>query len=195
MNISKASKLFEVCYFIEDKEFKIWPDLVISEIELLISTSSIQFVTSTILWFADVSKWIADIINHWIRDINKWIADINKWISDINNSIADINNLIADIYLQIHFYYGKWRSTHLHGIMGCPSCEIWRQLTVSSVWVFLFYKSPISPEMGSPCAWDRNHGLFCVPTLPVCSARLIYIGFLNEACTRDVGYITSQSRQ
>ena len=47
----------------------------------------------------------------------------------------------------------------------------------------------------SPRAWDRNHGLFCVPTLPVCSERLIYIIFLNEACARDVGYMTSQSRQ
>ena len=24
-------------------------------------------------------------------------------------------------------YTWKWRSTHLRGIMGCPSCEIWRQ--------------------------------------------------------------------
>ena len=75
------------------------------------------------------------------------------------------------------------------------SCSHEHMLTVSSVWVFLFYKSPISPEMGSPWAWDRNHGLFCMPTLPVCSARLTYIIFLNEACARDVGYFTSQSRQ
>ena len=75
------------------------------------------------------------------------------------------------------------------------SCSHEHMLTVSSVWVFLFYKSPISPEMGSAWAWDRNHGLFCVPTLPVCSARRIYIIFLNEACARDVGYMTSQSRQ
>ena len=73
------------------------------------------------------------------------------------------------------------------------SCSHEHMLTVSSVWVFLFYRSPISFEMGSPWAWDRNHGLFCVPTLPVCSARLIYIIFLNEASARDVGYITSLS--
>ena len=73
------------------------------------------------------------------------------------------------------------------------SCSHEHMLTVSSVWVFLFYKSPISPEMGSAWAWDRNHGLFCMPTLPVCTARLIYIIFLNEACAKDVGYITSQT--
>ena len=32
-----------------------------------------------------------------------------------------------------------------------------------------------------------------MPTLPVCSARLIYIIFLNEACAKDVGYITSHT--
>ena len=75
------------------------------------------------------------------------------------------------------------------------SCSYEHMLTVSSVWVFLFYKSPISPEMGSPWAWYRIHGLFCVPTLPVCSARLIYIIFVNEACARDVGYydVTKQT--
>ena len=34
-----------------------------------------------------------------------------------------------------------------------------------------------------------------MPMLPVCSAWRIYIIFLNEACARDVGYITSQCRQ
>ena len=34
-----------------------------------------------------------------------------------------------------------------------------------------------------------------MPTLPVCSAQRIYIIFLNEACARDVRYITSQCRQ
>ena len=32
-----------------------------------------------------------------------------------------------------------------------------------------------------------------MPTFPVCSARRIYMIFLNEACAKDVGYITSQT--
>ena len=60
-------------------------------------------------------------------------------------------------------YTWKWRSTHLHGIMWCTTCEIWRQSKYFREW---------------PIAMDRNF-IYCIWSEKTSISAMWVVGIFN----------------